>query len=159
MPHPGMGWRPIAAISRYRSCLLPARPYGAIICQTTVILERRRRISIVPRVGQPSQFRGGPAAGSPLQLPAGKPEIRPGEFDRTSPPTQSASNQVTFDHTELNRLFGLYGRKVAAGEWRDYAIDFLKDRAVFSVFRRACKVPLYRIKKIRGSRAGRAPIA
>jgi hypothetical protein len=47
----------------------------------------------------------------------------------------------------LSRLFGLYGRKVAAGEWRDYAIDFLKDRAVFSVFRRSSEVPLYRIEK------------
>jgi hypothetical protein len=61
--------------------------------------------------------------------------------------SQVASNQVTFDRAELSRLFGLYGRKVAAGEWRDYSIDFLKDRAVFSVFRRACEVPLYRIEK------------
>jgi hypothetical protein len=52
-----------------------------------------------------------------------------------------------FDRGELRRLFDLYGRKVAAGEWRDYAIDLLKDRAVFSVFRRACEVPLYRIEK------------
>src|SRR4051794_40602889 len=57
------------------------------------------------------------------------------------------ASHVTFDRCELNRIFGLYGRKVAAGEWRDYAIDFLKDRAVFSVFRRACEVPLYRIEK------------
>ena len=56
-------------------------------------------------------------------------------------------NQVTFNRRELNRIFDLYGRKVAAGEWRDYAIDFLKDRAVFSVFRRASEVPLYRIEK------------
>jgi len=41
-------------------------------------------------------------------------------------------NQVTFSRRELNRILDLYGRKVAAGEWRDYAIDFLKDRAVFS---------------------------
>jgi hypothetical protein len=54
---------------------------------------------------------------------------------------------VTFDRRELNRIFSLYGRKVAAGEWRDYAIDFLKDRAVFSVFRRASEVPIYRIEK------------
>src|SRR5258705_6549365 len=47
------------------------------------------------------------------------------------------ASRVTFDRRELNRIFSLYGRKVAAGEWRDYAIDFLKDRAVFSVFRRA----------------------
>jgi hypothetical protein len=57
------------------------------------------------------------------------------------------AQRVTFDRRELNRLFGLYGRKVAAGEWRDYAIDFLKDRAVFSVFRRSSEVPIYRIEK------------
>src|SRR6478752_6280966 len=55
--------------------------------------------------------------------------------------------RVTFDRRELNRILGLYGRKVAAGEWRDYAIDFLRDRAVFSVFRRASEVPIYRIEK------------
>jgi len=55
--------------------------------------------------------------------------------------------RVTFDRRELNRIFSLYGRMVAAGEWRDYAIDFLRDRAVFSVFRRTSEVPLYRIEK------------
>jgi hypothetical protein len=59
----------------------------------------------------------------------------------------SPLNQVTFNRRELNRILDLYGRKVAAGEWRDYAIDFLKDRAVFSVFRRTSEVPLYRIEK------------
>jgi hypothetical protein len=54
---------------------------------------------------------------------------------------------VTFERRELDRIFGLYGRMVAAGEWRDYAIDFLRDRAVFSVFRRAAEVPIYRIEK------------
>ena len=54
---------------------------------------------------------------------------------------------MTFDRRELNRILSLYGRKVAAGEWRDYAIDFLKDRAVFSVFRRSSEVPIYRIEK------------
>src|SRR4029077_8496421 len=57
------------------------------------------------------------------------------------------AQRVTFDRRELDRLLGLYGRKVAAGEWRDYAIDFLKDRAVFSVFRRSSEVPIYRIEK------------
>lgn len=57
------------------------------------------------------------------------------------------AHRVTFDRRELTRLLGLYGRKVAAGEWRDYAIDFLKDRAVFSVFRRSSEVPIYRIEK------------
>jgi hypothetical protein len=56
-------------------------------------------------------------------------------------------NRVTFNRLELNRILNLYGRMVADGEWRDYAIDFLRDRAVFSVFRRASEVPIYRIEK------------
>src|SRR5215210_6401365 len=56
-------------------------------------------------------------------------------------------SRVTFNRFELNRIFNLYGRMVAAGEWRDYAIDFLRDRAVFSVFRRSSEVPIYRIEK------------
>src|ERR1700747_2062905 len=55
--------------------------------------------------------------------------------------------RVTFNRLELNRILNLYGRMVAEGEWRDYAIDFLKDRAVFSVFRRSSEVPIYRIEK------------
>lgn len=66
---------------------------------------------------------------------------------RSGTASMQAPNQVTFSRRELNRIFDLYGRKVAAGEWRDYAIDFLKDRAVFSVFRRSSEVPLYRIEK------------
>jgi hypothetical protein len=58
-----------------------------------------------------------------------------------------APNRVTFNRLELNRILNLYGRMVADGEWRDYAIDFLRDRAVFSVFRRASEVPIYRIEK------------
>jgi hypothetical protein len=54
---------------------------------------------------------------------------------------------VTFSRRELDRILRLYGRKVAAGEWRDYAVDFLRDRAVFSVFRRSSEVPIYRIEK------------
>jgi len=59
----------------------------------------------------------------------------------------SVPGKVIFTRRELDRILGLYGRMVAAGEWRDYAIDFLKDRAVFSVFRRSSEVPLYRIEK------------
>ena len=67
-----------------------------------------------------------------------------------SPANPSASpppNRVTFSRLELNRILNLYGRMVADGEWRDYAIDFLRDRAVFSVFRRSSEVPIYRIEK------------
>ncbi len=44
-------------------------------------------------------------------------------------------------------ILNLYGRMVAAGEWRDYAMDFLKDKAVFSVYRRSSEYPIYRIEK------------
>jgi len=55
--------------------------------------------------------------------------------------------QVTFDRLELNRILGVYGRMVAAGEWRDYALDFLNEAAVFSIFRHAAEMPLFRIEK------------
>ena len=77
-------------------------------------------------------------------------DVEPGEFHGGETPAflpLAPANRVTFDGRELNRILGLYGRMVAAGEWRDYAIDFLKDRAVFSVFRRASEVPIYRIEK------------
>jgi len=54
---------------------------------------------------------------------------------------------VTFHRRELDAILRLYGRMVAEGEWRDYAIDHLRDRAVFSVFRRTSEVPLFRIEK------------
>jgi Protein of unknown function (DUF2794) len=69
---------------------------------------------------------------------------------RTATANQSQGqllSRVTFNRLELNRILNLYGRMVADGEWRDYAIDFLRDRAVFSVFRRASEVPIYRIEK------------
>ncbi len=52
-----------------------------------------------------------------------------------------------FDRLELNRILTIYGRMVAAGEWRDYAIDFLDDVAVFSIFRRSSEMPLFRVEK------------
>lgn len=54
---------------------------------------------------------------------------------------------TTFDRRELDDILAVYGRKVAAGEWRDYAIDMSRDKAVFSVFRRSSECPLYRIEK------------
>ena len=59
----------------------------------------------------------------------------------------SGTPDVRFDRPELDRILSLYGRMVSAGEWRDYAMDFLKDRAVFSIFRRASEMPLYTIEK------------
>ena len=57
------------------------------------------------------------------------------------------ATQVRFDRGELKRILTLYGRMVAAGEWRDYAIDFLDEAAVFSIFRRASEMPLFRVEK------------
>jgi len=54
---------------------------------------------------------------------------------------------ISFDRNELREIFSLYGRKVAGGEWRDYGIDFTPQKAVFSVYRRACEYALYRIEK------------
>lgn len=54
---------------------------------------------------------------------------------------------VSFSRPELSRILTVYGRMVAAGEWRDYSMDFLRDAAVFSAFRRTSENPLYRIEK------------
>ena len=54
---------------------------------------------------------------------------------------------VFFDRPELDRILRFYGRMVAAGEWRDYAMDALPDRALFSVYRRTSEAPLYQIEK------------
>ncbi|NVJ70621.1 MAG: DUF2794 domain-containing protein [Alphaproteobacteria bacterium] len=58
-----------------------------------------------------------------------------------------ANAVVYFMRPELNQILNVYGKMVAAGEWRDYAIDHLMDNAVFSIFRRASEMPLYRIIK------------
>jgi len=98
---------------------LPRVTFGAII-----IYLSHKEAPMIPGDTEPSQLPGGE------NVPPLVPMAR-----------------VTFDRRELNRIFGLYGRMVAAGEWRDYAIDFLRDRAVFSVFRRTSEVPIYRIEK------------
>ena len=59
----------------------------------------------------------------------------------------SGPTQISFDRKELNLILNLYGMHVAEGEWRDYALDFGRDVATFSIFRRASEVPLYRIVK------------
>jgi hypothetical protein len=60
---------------------------------------------------------------------------------------QAAPEQVAFDRRELGVILSIYGRMVAAGEWRDYGISCLREVAVFSVFRRTAEHPLYRIEK------------
>ena len=79
-----------------------------------------------------------PTRRAALQQPDGRPpEGKP----------QASAAVVSFDRHELREIFNLYGRRVAEGEWRDYAIDFRPDKAVFSIYRRASEVPLYRVEK------------
>ncbi|MDY7098805.1 MAG: DUF2794 domain-containing protein [Pseudomonadota bacterium] len=59
----------------------------------------------------------------------------------------SQPNQITFERDELQRILDLYGRMVAAGQWRDYAMDFDKSFASFSAYRRAAERPQARIEK------------
>ena len=102
---------------------------------------------ISPSYPPPSPALSSAACGG---LGRGAGEGRVGVNERSGGASFSATHvaaQVTFDRRELGRIFGLYGRKVAEGEWRDYSIDFLKDRAVFSIFRRSSEIPIYRIEK------------
>lgn len=61
---------------------------------------------------------------------------------------------IFFERLELDRLLRFYGRMVAAGEWRDYALDALPDRALFSVYRRSSEAPLFQIEKHPEARQG-----
>lgn len=62
-------------------------------------------------------------------------------------PFERPPEQIAFHRTELSVILSLYGRMVAAGEWRDYGISCLREVAVFSIFRRTAEIPLYRIEK------------
>jgi hypothetical protein len=93
-------------------------------------LSESEPIAFRPRTERDSRSRpGGSASGTPQA------------------PEQAPAAQVAFNRQELSAILDLYGRRVSAGEWRDYAMDFGRERAVFSVFRRASEVPLYRIEK------------
>ncbi len=62
-------------------------------------------------------------------------------------PATPPAKPVAFDRHELTQILNLYGRHVADGEWRDYAMEFGRDAASFAIFRRASEQPLYRIVK------------
>jgi hypothetical protein len=75
---------------------------------------------------------------------------RAGTIPQSVVPAQAAPTApriTVFDRRELDEILAVYGRKVAAGEWRDYAIDLNRDKAVFSVFRRSSECPIFRIEK------------
>jgi hypothetical protein len=67
--------------------------------------------------------------------------------DFKSPSPSSPPSSISFDRHELREILNVYGRLVASGEMRDYAIDMLREKAVFSLFRRMGEVPTYRIEK------------
>jgi hypothetical protein len=54
---------------------------------------------------------------------------------------------TAFDRRELRRILDLYGRMVAAGHWRDYAMHFGADVASFAAFRRSADRPEVWIQK------------
>lgn len=96
----------------------------------------------------------------PIELRRGTVAVIPTYSGDPASPTSSGQNMpphgavsagpagvVAFDRYELREILKLYGRKVAEGEWRDYALDFTPHHAVFSIFRRSSEVPLYRIEK------------
>jgi Protein of unknown function (DUF2794) len=67
---------------------------------------------------------------------------------------QKTALPVTFHRTELNALLNIYSMMVGAGEWRDYALSHLTDRAVFSIYKRAHEAPLFRVEKVPGTKQG-----
>ncbi len=75
-----------------------------------------------------------PAGGTIVSFPGGRPN-------------RFGAAQVGFARDELMRILDLYGRMVAAGEWRDYAMDFGRDAALFAAFRRAAERPQARVEK------------
>ncbi|MEM9708299.1 MAG: DUF2794 domain-containing protein [Pseudomonadota bacterium] len=68
-------------------------------------------------------------------------------FEPATPKPPPPHEQTAFDRRELGAILTVYGRMVAAGEWRDYGMSFLNDVAIFSIFRRAAEHPIYRIEK------------
>ena len=77
-------------------------------------------------------------------------------------PIVPQADRVAFDRKELASILSVYGRMVAAGEWRDYAMAFLSDVAVFSIFRHAAETPIFRVEKrpkLRGAQGMYAVIA
>ncbi len=81
-----------------------------------------------------------------LQIGEGQ-SIRMNDITPIQKPGAKPIEQVAFHRLELGQIMTIYGRMVAAGEWRDYGISMLKDVAVFSIFRRSAEHPIYRIEK------------
>ncbi len=72
---------------------------------------------------------------------------QPARMDEHGAPAPAPGDLVAFDRREMSAILNIYGRMVAAGEWRDYAVDWLRDVAVFCIFRRAAETPAFRVEK------------
>lgn len=83
-----------------------------------------------------TDFRAGPDTNRPDAV------IDLGEYRQNRDPAP-----VTFHRLELDAILRIYGRMVGEGEWRDYAIDHMREKAVFSIFKRSGEMPLFRIEK------------
>ena len=68
-------------------------------------------------------------------------------FPLSTPAVARRDAVVSFDRHELRDILNVYGRGVASGEWKDYALDFTPQKSVFSIYRRASETPLYRVEK------------
>jgi Protein of unknown function (DUF2794) len=89
-----------------------------------------------------------PAEENPKTQPSRTSKVPMGQsVYRIGPAPAGSVDVISFSRDELQKIFKLYGRKVGDGEWRDYAIDFTPQKAVFSIYRRACEFALYRIEK------------
>ena len=84
-------------------------------------------------------------AEEPIAFHRAAPFVR--DAARNRPENDDVVPLTRFDRSELHRLLTVYGRMVAAGEWRDYALDFLEEVAVFSIFRRTSEISLFRVEK------------
>ena len=71
---------------------------------------------------------------------------------QNSPRKGKGPLQICFDRKELSSILNVYGQMVSKGDWKDYALDTHRDRAIFSVFRKASEEPLYRIEKVPAQR-------
>lgn len=121
---------------------------------------RKRMLAVLPTSGddqnQQQYFPESRTAMNDLEAAQENPKLQPsrrskGAFgqpsSRIGPAPAVAADVISFNRDELRKIFNLYGRKVGDGEWRDYAIDFTPQKAVFSIYRRACEYALYRIEK------------
>lgn len=97
--------------------------------------------------GDPIAFRQPPESSRGARNPGGKAIPPTPSVTASTGSTKDSQGVVVFNRLELSDIFNVYGRRVASGEWRDYAIDWGRDTAVFSIFRRASEMPIYRIVK------------